>query len=323
MIARRAFVGGAVALGLGMVAGGTYAAFRRDVLRAERTIAPTLSRIVQTRHGPLEYADVGAGAPLLMLHGTGGGFDQGLLMAGPFTQMGYRVIAPSRFGYLRAPMPNRADQWTEAEAMIDLLNHLGLDRVAVAGVSAGAIPALACALRFPDRCVALMPIVPVFHVPGRAPVAPWGPVQQRAVAALLASDFLFWAALRGAPDQIIGTVLATDPALVHAAAPAEAARVRAVMDALMPISRRAEGLLFDGSQANRDLGLDLAAIRIPTLALSCEDDRYRSAENARLIAATTPRAQARIFADGGHVWVGHNSEMFAAMDAFARPLFGL
>jgi dienelactone hydrolase len=40
-----------------------------------------------------------------MIHGTGGGFDQGLLFARRLVDAGYRVIAPSRFGYLRSDFP--------------------------------------------------------------------------------------------------------------------------------------------------------------------------------------------------------------------------
>ena len=270
----------------------------------------------------MEYAQSGAGTPLLMLHGTGGGFDQGLLMAQPLAATGYRVIAPSRFGYLRTRLPPGADHWAEARAMADLLDRIGIGRIAVAGVSAGAIPALAFARLYPDRCRALLAIVPVFFLPDRPPVAPWGPLQRRMVQALLGSDLLFWAALTLAPDQIIGSVLATDPALVHAATGAERDRVGAVMRALLPGSRRIDGLMFDAAQANRPLDLDLAAIRVPTLAISCADDRYRSAENARHIAARVPGAQALVFATGGHVWVGRNSEFAAAAGRFVDATAG-
>lgn len=320
MFTRRSFLLGSAIASVVGVAGGAYTAYRRGLQSAEDAIRPALSHLAKTRHGPVEFADIGRGPGVLMLHGTGGGFDQGLLMAAPLVDMGYRVIAPSRFGYLRTPMPVGADHWTEAEVLCDLLDRLGLDRVAVAGVSAGAIPALAFALRYPDRCAALLPIVPAFFLPGRAPVAPWSPWRERVVRAILQSDFLFWAAMTLAPGRIIGSVLATDPALVDAAEPVEAARVRLVMHSLLPISRRAQGIMFDGIQANRDLELDLTAIRSPTLAVSCEDDRYRTAENARFIAATTPGAQALVFPEGGHVWVGHDAELFAAVDAFLKPL---
>lgn len=315
MLNRRALCLGLAALGL---AGATAAgiAFRRDLRRAGAATDPSLSFLASTRIGAVEYAVAGTGPALLMLHGTGGGFDQGLLMAAPLIAAGIRVVAPSRFGYLRTPMPPDADHWAEARAMADLLDALELERVAVAGVSAGAIPALAFAQMFPDRCAALLPIVPAFFLPGRAPVAPWTPLQERAVRALLSSDFLFWSAMTLVPNQIVGTVLATDPALVAAAGRQEHARVGAVMRALLPISRRTTGILYDGIQANRPLDLDLAAIVAPTLALSCDDDRYRTAENARHIAATVPGASARVFPSGGHVWVGRSTELTAAVIPF-------
>jgi hypothetical protein len=63
--------------------------------------------VVQTRCGPIEYAEAGQGVPLLMVHGSGGGHDQGIAFAGALAQQGVRVIAMSRFGYLRTPMRTR------------------------------------------------------------------------------------------------------------------------------------------------------------------------------------------------------------------------
>ncbi len=77
----------------------------------------TGSQIIQTRSGTMEYAETGAGRPVLMLHGTGGGFDQGLAFSAPLTRAGFRVIAPSRFGYLRSDMP--ADASSEASGGVE------------------------------------------------------------------------------------------------------------------------------------------------------------------------------------------------------------
>ncbi len=51
-----------------------------------------------TMAGPLEYAIAGGGPPLMMIHGTGGGFDQGLLFAHGLRDAGFQIVAPSRFG---------------------------------------------------------------------------------------------------------------------------------------------------------------------------------------------------------------------------------
>ncbi len=52
--------------------------------------------IVNTACGPIEYGEYGKGLPLLMVHRSGGGFDQGLDFARILIPEGYQVIAPSR-----------------------------------------------------------------------------------------------------------------------------------------------------------------------------------------------------------------------------------
>jgi 2-hydroxy-6-oxonona-2,4-dienedioate hydrolase len=125
-----------------------------------------------------------------MIHGTGGGFDQGLGFASALEQHGYHIVAPSRFGYLRSDFPVDPSLANEADAFVALLDHLGVDRLPVIGGSAGALSASAFALRHPDRCTALILLVPAANVSGTDPVEMSG-LQQKAVRALLNSDFLY------------------------------------------------------------------------------------------------------------------------------------
>jgi pimeloyl-ACP methyl ester carboxylesterase len=313
-----------VLIGLGAVAAagamGAAVPFRRDMARFEARAAATLSRMVETRHGPIEVAEAGEGPPFLMLHGTGGGFDQGLLAARRLVGLGHRVIAPSRFGYLRTPLPEGAGPKMEAEAFADMLDALGVERVAVAGGSAGAIPALAFAELFPGRAAALFPVVPALMIPGRAEVAPWSPLAEWAVMRALRSDLLFWGISRLMRDRLIGTLLATDPALVAAASAEEQARVSAMIESILPVSDRAAGLIYDNVQTNRMQDLDFAGIAAPTLTLSCEDDRFLTAENARFLASAIPGAEAVIYPDGGHLWVGRDADLFGRIDARLRAI---
>src|SRR5689334_11595528 len=85
----------AAASAAGIVA---YAEYRRD-MRAIRSANESGGTIAATKAGPIEYAEQGEGEPLLVVHGAGGGYDQGLLLARDLGD-GFRVIAPSRFGYL-------------------------------------------------------------------------------------------------------------------------------------------------------------------------------------------------------------------------------
>ena len=60
-----------------VAAAGIYGGYRHD-LAAARAHASVGSQIVQTPCGPIEYAEAGEGIPMLVVHGAGGGFDQGL-----------------------------------------------------------------------------------------------------------------------------------------------------------------------------------------------------------------------------------------------------
>lgn len=69
-------------------------------LAAPRAAVSEGAKIAPTAVGPLEYGETGSGTPLLSIHGAGGGFDQGLANAADLVGSGFRIIAPSRFGYL-------------------------------------------------------------------------------------------------------------------------------------------------------------------------------------------------------------------------------
>ena len=161
--ARRVF--GTVA-GLAALGGSAfvYAAYRRDIHAARRRIASG-SLVAETRAGRIEYAIAGDGPPVLLVHGAGGGYDQGLDLGEPLVARGLRVIAMSRFGYLRTPLPLDASPAAQADAHACLLDALGIARVAVVAASAGAPSALQFVLRHPERCRALVLLVPAAYAP--------------------------------------------------------------------------------------------------------------------------------------------------------------
>jgi len=136
MVSRRTVIGLGVAGALLAAGGGATAyAYSSAIEGARARVAPALSKVIPSRFGDLEYAEQGEGVPLLMVHGTGGGFDQGLLFARPLTALGYRVIAPSRFGYLRSSFPAEPSSANQADAFVDLLDALGIAKIAIAGLT--------------------------------------------------------------------------------------------------------------------------------------------------------------------------------------------
>ena len=171
--------------------GGGYAGsrFRQALDAAERRVSGQ-SSTVMTPFGVLEYAVAGSGAPLLMIHGTGGGFDQGLRFTNALRQRNHTIISPSRFGYLRSNFPVDPSLANQADAFVTMLDHLGIDRLPLVGGSAGALSATAFALRHPDRCTALILLVPAANISGSDPVEMTA-LQQKAVRVLLNSDFVY------------------------------------------------------------------------------------------------------------------------------------
>ncbi len=295
--------------------GATWRAFSAEVAEA-RARTRGRSEVLQGRFGAMEYAVEGAGPPVLMIHGTGGGFDQGIAFARPLIDRNWRIVAPSRFGYLRSDFPDDPSSENQADAFVDLLDKLEIDRARVIGGSAGALSAMQFAIRHPDRCAALVAMVPAAFAPDRPPPRPPNALAEAIIAFGLRSDFLFWLGMTLGEDAMIGTLLATDPDLVRRAAPDEQARVRAILRDILPVSDRARGLLNDGRLAGSPERMPLETIGAPTLALSLKDDRFETLAAARHIAATVPGAQLVSFPSGGHVWVGRNGQVFAAVDAF-------
>lgn len=313
MIPRHALtapLAGAVALALVVAALVIFWHFDRDIERARVRVANG-SVLVSTRCGPIEYQEAGTGVPVLAIHGSGGGYDQGMGFAGPLAELGIRVIAMSRFGYLRTPMPADASAAAQAEAHVCLLDALGIRQAAVMGGSAGAPSALQMAVRHPDRVSALVLLVPLTYKPptvasSAPPMPAW---VEDAMMRLIGSDFLFWASIHVARDQVIKVVLATPPELLTTASPGERARVDAMLDNILPVSARAEGLRADSAVGKHLAPAPLASIHMPTLIISARDDRYGTYASAEYTAGQIPGAKFIGFERGGHTWVGHDAEV--------------
>ena len=313
-------VAGAAVMILALVASSIWWRFDGDLERARERSAQR-SALIETRCGPIEVQQSGAGVPLLVVHGSGGGHDQGMAFAGTLAQRGIRVIAMSRFGYLRTPMPADASAAAQADAHVCLLDALGLHRAAVMGGSAGAPSALQMAIRHPDRVSALILLVPLTYKPptqadSAAPIPAW---VEATMTRLIGSDFLFWAALHVARDEVIKTVLATPPELLATASPREQARVNAMLDNILPVSARAEGLRSDTAVGKHLTSAPLESIRAPTLVVSARDDRYGTFAGAAYTASRIAGAKFIGFDTGGHTWVGHDDEVMSEIVTLLVP----
>lgn len=295
------------------------AAYIKDLKAARKRIA-TGAQVFYSPQGPIEFAERGNGPAVLVIHGAGGGFDQGLDLARGFVGDDYHVIAPSRFGYLGTPLPADASAEAQADAHLALLDALHVDRVAVVGVSAGGPSALQLCLRHQERCSSLTLLVPLAYTPLHASARAPSKFFATVLNAITASDFLFWTAMKVAHATLMETILGTPVEVYRNAAPDERRAVDAMMRSILPISRRAAGIFNDGVVSSTLTRYPLEEIRIPSLIISAADDRYRTYENALYTAEGIPNATFVGFPAGGHLLVGHDAEIRARIaTAWAAP----
>jgi len=294
-----------------------YSSYQRDI-RAARARIASGSTVVNTACGPIQYAEVGHGLPLLIIHGAGGGFDQGLDAFGGLSGQGFRVIAPSRFGYLRTPLPQDASPAAQADAHACLLDALGVRTAAVIGASAGGPSTIQFCLRHAERCSAMVLLVPLAYAPRASEPRRPPAVVARILDASLKSDFVFWAMMKLGRDTMIQTILATPMADFKRAPAEEQKAVLQMLEHILPISPREQGLRNDGAIATSLPRVDLEHVRVPTLAISVENDGYGTFAGARYTADHIPGARFVGYKNGGHLLVGHQRELTNELVEFLR-----
>jgi pimeloyl-ACP methyl ester carboxylesterase len=265
--------------------------------------------------GPIEYADKGAGIPLLSIHGAGGGFDQGLANAADLVGEGFRVIAPSRFGYLRTPVPQDSSLAAQADAHAALLSKLNVPKAVVVGMSAGARSAVELTLRHPDKVAVLILIVPALYSP-TSPVVLIDVSRGNKFAFWAVNafgDFAWWATERIAPSMLI-RFLGVRPAQVAAAPQAERDRVMSFVKSVEPLSLRFPGINIDSTPELHELPLE--QITAPTMIISARDDLFNTLPAAEFAAGKIPGAKLVVYDTGGHLLVGQAQEVRKAVRTF-------
>jgi pimeloyl-ACP methyl ester carboxylesterase len=239
---------------------------------------------IATAAGPVEYADRGSGEPLLAVHGTLGGWDQGLVATEFFRTNGFRIIAPSRPGYLSTPLSTGHTPEEQGDALAALLHALGIERVMVFAGSGGGPAAYALAARHPDRVIKLVQVDSVC-----LPIPPFP------LARLFARDpalrFQLWLLRRIAKPMVkmmlgrFGDGASREEADKRAAEVAadlvRLAHLRAILMASSGWAHRRDGYDNDSASFKALTPLDLEAITCPTLIMHATRDASVPPENAR------------------------------------------
>jgi len=255
--------------------------------------------VISSPYGDIEYTEGGSGPPVLVIHGSGGGYDQGELITDAVLGEGFRSIRSSRFGYLRSTFRHGATWDDQAHAYAYLLDHLGVERVAVVAMSHGGPSALLFAVLHPER-VSSLTLVSCGVAPSSSPDQAEADRRGEILTSIFRFDFPYWAVSKLAKGQLMELMGATD-AVIASLTPAQRVWVERIIDYMNPASLRSAGVAFD----NRGTlpGKRIAEITAPTLIFHAVDDTLQLYHNAEFAASTIPNARLVSIDHGGHVVV--------------------
>lgn len=115
-------------------------------------------KIAKLPMGDMQYATYGEGKPILVIHGGGGGYDQGIFFFKRYIPDGYQIISPSRPGYLGTPLSTGATIESQADALAALLDYLNIPSAIIVSISAGGLYLYPFAIRHPQKTKAIIAI---------------------------------------------------------------------------------------------------------------------------------------------------------------------
>ncbi|MCW4012637.1 MAG: alpha/beta hydrolase [Candidatus Bathyarchaeota archaeon] len=255
------------------------------------------TKILATPYGNIEYSEGGIGPDVLISHGSGGGFDQGELIAQTILSPQFHWITPSRFGYLQSTFQPGSTFDDQAHAYAALLDHLGIEKVAVVALSHGGPSALLFAVLYPERVSSLTLISA-----GVTSIASENQKQAHrqgtALTYIYKHDWIYWVATRLFKKQFMQLMGAT-PQVIQELTTEQKELINRLIDEMNPASQRYNGARFD-NQAKLP-GNRIASIHAPTLIIHAKDDTLQRYHNAEYAASMIPDSKLVSYELGGHL----------------------
>lgn len=284
--------------GIGLIAAVVFVltAYFLDMNRAYERVRGK-STIIPSPYGDIEYTEGGSGPPVLVIHGSGGGYDQGELIVQAVLGDQFHWITPSRFGYLDSTFHEGATWDDQAHAYAYLLDQLGVKKVAVVALSQGGPSALLFALLHPERVSSLTLISC-----GVAASTTQDQVQANRQGDMLMTIFkydpLYWSITKLFKKQFMELMGANDT-VIAGLTPHQREMAEHLIDYMNPVAPRSAGAAFDNKATMPNERI--AAIQAPALIVHAEDDTLQLYHNAEYAAATIPDARLVSFDRGGHL----------------------
>ena len=256
------------------------------------------AKTISLSYGDMRYVDKGNGEVILSVHGIFGGYDQAFDTCKDFAS-GYRILAPSRFGYLGSDMLGSGTPAEQAIAYAELLDRLGIDKVYLLATSVGGSIAIRFALDYPERTKGL-----ILYCSAMPPAAkPANYAEYAGPPAFLCNDYAMFLM-----NPLFEPVMGMDASTIYG---------------MLPVGERKAGVILDASITNPDMARNydsyiIEDLQVPTLILHAKDDKLASYADVEKAWDRFPNSTLVSFETGGHLMVGHEEEVKYAVMAFVK-----
>lgn len=249
-------------------------------------------------YGNMTYVDRGEGEIILSVHGIFGGYDQAYDTCKNFSS-DYRIIAPSRFGYLGSDILGNGTPAEQASAYVELLDELGIDKVYLLATSAGGSIAIRFALDYPERTKGLIlycSAMPYAEEPKKYSEYAGPP-------AFLCNDYAMFFI-----SPLFEPIMGMESSTIYS---------------MLPVEDRKEGVILDASVTNPDMAsnfddYEIESLQVPSLILHAKDDKLANYEDTLNALGRFPNCKFISFETGGHMMVGHSKEIEKAVSEFVK-----
>jgi len=244
------------------------------------------------------FDEAGAGPPLVLIHGHP--FNR--TMWWPQLQSlsaDLRVIAPDLPGY--GTTPGRGPKVTMPEfaaAILELADHLRLERFAVAGLSMGGLVTMELGLRHPDRIAGVALVATTAE-----PVTPTEADTRRAAADRIERDGILDLALDMA-GKLFGPAARRDPAIVEP-----------VVSMMLRTPPAGAAAALRGRAERPDYSRLLRGLTVPALVIAGDHDAYADEAVVAQLVGALPAPEVVRLPGTGHL---PNLEAQAAFDPVLR-----
>lgn len=270
------------------------------------------SQIAQTSMGAIEYISLGEGPVILYSHMGGSGYDNAYLFE-ELTKAGFRIISPSRPGYLRTPLVEKSDFIYQADLFAELLQYLNIkEKVFVMGYSSGGPAAIEFALRYPRKTKGL-----VLHSSISKKFSSVDEMEENSklLSIMLSNtwqDLLCWGysmTTNVLPKKVLGEILERGSTFDHSYCKATANELMQDKNTIIllekfeastvPLSRRTDGLNNDLKWAEQ-FEPNLKRLKVPVLVTHSKVDKIIDVAHSEHFKKEVPKAELFVYEGYGH-----------------------